>query len=123
MHQHHLESFAPARCAPASRIAMGTDVGGYGYGDNGLELVLHGRGGHDAGPGHRGQHPALGGVHGDRRRGRHAHRGKEADLLVLDADPLADISVLREAKHRALVMKGGAAVTGSLAPALAPAAP
>jgi imidazolonepropionase-like amidohydrolase len=42
-------------------------------------------------------------------------RGKEADLIVLDADPLADIGVLREAKHRALVMKGGVAVTGPLA--------
>ena len=41
-------------------------------------------------------------------------RGKEADLIVLDADPLADIGVLREAKHRALVMKGG--VAGHRAP-------
>ena len=49
-------------------------------------------------------------------------RGKEADLIVLDADPLGDIGVLREAKHRALVMKGGAPVAGPLAAAfLAPA--
>jgi imidazolonepropionase-like amidohydrolase len=50
-------------------------------------------------------------------------RGKEADLIVLDADPLADIGVLREAKHRALVMKGGAAVTGPLAAGLTTATP
>jgi imidazolonepropionase-like amidohydrolase len=47
-------------------------------------------------------------------------RGKEADLIVLDADPLADIGVLRETKHRALVMKGGVPVAGPLAAGLMP---
>ena len=37
MNQHHLESFRRALRAGV-RIAMGTDAGGYGYGDNGLEL-------------------------------------------------------------------------------------
>ena len=32
MRQDHLESFALARQAGV-RIAMGTDIGGYGYGD------------------------------------------------------------------------------------------
>ena len=34
-------------------------------------------------------------------------KGKLADLVVVDGDPLADIAVLREARNIALVMKGG----------------
>ena len=33
--------------------------------------------------------------------------GKLADMLILDADPLADISVLRGGKHLSAVIKGG----------------
>lgn len=41
-------------------------------------------------------------------------RGKGADLLVVDGDPLADIRVLQQQDRLALVMKGGAAVGGTL---------
>jgi imidazolonepropionase-like amidohydrolase len=34
-------------------------------------------------------------------------KGKLADLVVVNGDPLADISILREAKNIALVLKGG----------------
>jgi imidazolonepropionase-like amidohydrolase len=34
-------------------------------------------------------------------------KGKLADLVVVRGDPLADISVLRDAKNIALVLKGG----------------
>jgi imidazolonepropionase-like amidohydrolase len=53
--------------------------------------------------------------------------GKLADLIVLDADPLADIRVLQGGKHLRLVMKDGALVnlhpheTAANALALAPA--
>jgi imidazolonepropionase-like amidohydrolase len=36
--------------------------------------------------------------------------GKEADLIVVDADPLADIGVLADASHVRVVIKGGAVV-------------
>ena len=42
--------------------------------------------------------------------------GKEADLLVVDGDPTADITALR--RPLPLVMKGGQAVYGALAPAV-----
>lgn len=48
--------------------------------------------------------------------------GKEADLLVVDGDPLADIAVLQESANLALVMKAGQAVSGALAAQL-PAPP
>ena len=122
MNQHHIESFRRALQAGV-RIAMGTDAGGYGYGDNGLEPVLMVE---------AGMTPAQA-IEVSTRRSAECMgiadevgtlaRGKEADLIVLDADPLADIGVLRETKHRALVMKGGAAVTGPLAAGLTAATP
>ena len=39
--------------------------------------------------------------------------GKEADLLVVDGDPLKDISVLQEADRLNLVLKAGAPVAGT----------
>jgi len=43
--------------------------------------------------------------------------GKLADLLVVAGDPLADIRVLADGERLALVVKGGSAVRGRLAPA------
>jgi len=40
--------------------------------------------------------------------------GKEADLLVLDGDPLKDIAVLSRRKHLSLVMQAGKPVAGPL---------
>jgi imidazolonepropionase-like amidohydrolase len=48
--------------------------------------------------------------------------GKEADLLVVDGDPLADITVLQDSANLSLVMKAGQAVSGALAAQL-PAPP
>jgi imidazolonepropionase-like amidohydrolase len=101
---------------------MGTDAGGYGYGDNGLELALMVE---------AGMTPAQA-IEASTRRSAEClgiadevgtlTRGQAADLIVLDADPLADIAVVREAKHRALVLKAGVPVVGPLAAALRAAA-
>ncbi len=48
--------------------------------------------------------------------------GRQADLLVVDGDPLADVGILRDPERLVLVMKGGAAVAGSLS-ALLPTSP
>ncbi len=42
--------------------------------------------------------------------------GKEADLLVVDGDPLQDIKVVSQLDRLALVVKGGRAYSGSLLP-------
>jgi imidazolonepropionase-like amidohydrolase len=42
--------------------------------------------------------------------------GKFADMLVVDGDPLSDISVLQDKKRLERVYKGGALLAGSLAP-------
>ena len=43
-------------------------------------------------------------------RDRHAGEGKLADILVVNGDPLADIAVLQDREHLAVVMKDGAVV-------------
>ncbi|MFN8634315.1 MAG: amidohydrolase family protein [Chloroflexota bacterium] len=113
MRQDHLASFALARSAGV-RIAMGTDIGGYGYGDTALELELLVE---------AGLSPAEA-INVSTRRSAECmridstvgtlERGKQADLLVVDGDPLHDISMLRRRESLALVMKGGVGYAGSL---------
>jgi imidazolonepropionase-like amidohydrolase len=112
MRESHLRSFALARKAGV-RIAMGTDAGGYGYGDTGLELELLAE---------AGLSPAQA-IETATRRAAECMRmdrlvgtlepGKEADLLVLDADPLQDVGILRKPEHLALVVQGGQPVAGT----------
>ncbi len=113
MRQDHLRSFALARKAGV-RIAMGTDIGGYGYGDTALELELLVE---------AGLTPAEA-IEVSTRRSAECmgidgevgtlQAGKQADLLVVDGDPLADISLLRRRESLALVMQGGVGYAGSL---------
>ena len=118
MREDHLRSFALARRAGV-RIAMGTDIGGYGYGDTALELELLVE---------AGLTPAEA-LSVSTRRSAECMRidgtvgtleaGKRADLLVVDGDPLADISILRRRESLALVMKDGVGYAGILRHALA----
>jgi imidazolonepropionase-like amidohydrolase len=108
----HRESFARARAAGV-RIAFGTDSGGYGHGENAVEL------GHLAAAG---MPPAealatatsraaeclgLGAETGTLARGR------AADLVVLDGDPLADLGLVARPDGRALVLRGGQPAGGT----------
>jgi len=87
---------------------MGTDIGGYGFGETALELELLVE---------AGMTPAEA-IEVSTRRSAECLRidgltgtleaGKRADLLVVDGDPLADITVLRRRESLALVMKDGA---------------
>jgi imidazolonepropionase-like amidohydrolase len=117
MREDHLKSFARARAAGV-RIAMGTDIGGYGYGDTALELQLLVE---------AGLTPAEA-IETSTRRSAECMRidgevgtitaGKRADLLVVDGDPLADITMLRRRESLALVMQNGVAAAGKLRAAL-----
>jgi imidazolonepropionase-like amidohydrolase len=117
MREDHLRSFARARQAGV-RIAMGTDIGGYGYGDNALELELLVE---------AGLTPAEA-IEVSTRRSAECMRldrelgtieaGKRADLLVVDGDPLADITILRRRESLALVLKDGIGYGGALRSAL-----
>ncbi|MGE3908816.1 MAG: amidohydrolase family protein [Chloroflexota bacterium] len=118
MRQDHLDSFARARAAGV-RIAMGTDIGGYGYGDTAIELQLLVEAGMSP----------LEAIETSSRRSAECmgiggevgvlEAGKRADLLVIDGDPLADITMLRKRESLALVMQNGVAVSGRLKVAIA----
>ena len=50
-------------------------------------------------------------------------KGKLADVLVVDGDPLADISILENRKKFIAVLQGGVVKAGQIAPRLAVEAP
>jgi imidazolonepropionase-like amidohydrolase len=113
MREDHLRSFALARKAGV-KIAMGTDLGGYGYGDTALELELLVE---------AGMTPSEA-ITASTARAAECMRlnaeigtlaaGKRADLLVVDGDPLEDVTILRKKESLALVMKDGVGYAGTL---------
>jgi len=105
------------------RIAMGTDDGNYDYGDTALEVELLVEAGMTPAEAIEVSTRRSAECLGLAREVGTLEAGKAADLLVLDADPLGDVGVLREAKHRALVMKDGVPVAGSLRASFPPAGP
>src|SRR5262249_30135845 len=118
MRQDHLRSFGLAREAGV-KIAMGTDLGGYGYGDTALELELLVEAGMT--PGEAITTSTLRAAECMRLDDEIGtlEAGKQADLLVVDGDPLADVSILRRKESLALVMKDGVGYAGTLSHALA----
>ncbi len=104
----HQESMHQALAAGV-KVVAGTDAGGFVHGDNAREVELMVA---------RGMSPmqaiqaatswAAECVGLDREIGT-IEQGKLADLLVLDGDPLSDISVVRDQDKMMLVMKGGEA--------------
>jgi imidazolonepropionase-like amidohydrolase len=113
MREHHLGSFARAREAGV-RIAAGTDIGGYGYGENALELELLVQAGLTPAQAIETATRRSAECMGlDRELGT-LEPGKEADLLVVDDDPLQDIGVVRQRECLALVLQAGAAVGGTM---------
>ena len=89
------------------RIVAGTDAGGFVHGDNARELELMVEKGMSnmlaiqAATGHAAECCGLGNDVGT------IAAGKLADLLVVDGDPLQNISVLRDRQRLLLIMKGG----------------
>jgi len=109
-----VDSFRRAREAGIP-IAAGGDIGNrYPHGTNARELEFMVREGMSA-------HEALRAATGVAARAIHREGtvgsltpGAYADLLVLDADPLADIRVLQDAGRLTVVLQGGRAVAATL---------
>jgi imidazolonepropionase-like amidohydrolase len=113
-HPQWLESFRRARAAGIP-IAAGGDIGNrYPHGDNARELELMVQEGMSP---LEAIHAATGlaarAIHREGQVGALVP-GALADLAVLDADPLADIGVLRDMGRIRVVMQGGRAVAGTL---------
>ena len=100
------------------RIVAGTDAGGFVHGDNARELELMVEKGMSnmlaiqSATGHAAVCCGLGNDVGA------IAVGKLADILVVDGDPLRNISVLRDRERLLLIMKGGEPYTNQL-PSLA----
>ena len=112
----HIESVALA-IKEGVRIVAGTDAGGFVHGDNARELELMVAKGMSAmlaiqaATGHAAECCGIG-----KETGTLA-AGKQADILVVDGDPLGDIAILRDRSRLALIMKGGDAYKNGLAKA------
>ena len=104
------------------KITAGTDAGGFVHGDNAREIELMVE---------RGLSPmvaiqtatswAAECIGMDKEIGT-LEKGKQADLLAIDGDPLANIGVLRDKSRIRMVMKAGEAVIDKL-PAASPQQP
>jgi imidazolonepropionase-like amidohydrolase len=111
------ESF-PKVLAAGVRIAMGTDLGSFGRGENAGELAYMVAGGMTP----------MEAIVSATRRGAECmglgdqvgvlREGMLADLLVVDGDPLHDISILRDGAQLRLVMQGGVIHKEALSPVL-----
>ncbi len=113
----HQESMHQALAAGV-KVVPGTDAGGYVHGDNAREIeLLVERGMSNAQAIQAATSWAAECVGLDKDIGTVAP-GKLADLLVLDGDPLRDISVLRDQSRFKLVLKGGEAFVDNLAAAV-----
>ena len=113
----HQESMHLALAAGV-KVVPGTDAGGYVHGDNAREielLVERGMSNTQAIQAATGWAAECVGLEKDIGT---VEAGKLADLLVLDGDPLRDISVLRDQARIKLVLKGGDAFVDNMPVAL-----
>ncbi len=96
------------------RIVAGTDAGGFVHGDNARELELMVEKGMStslaiqAATGYAAECCGLGKDVGTIKA------GKLADIIVVDGDPLGNISILRDRERLLLIMKGGEAYKNRL---------
>jgi imidazolonepropionase-like amidohydrolase len=103
------ESF-PKALAAGVKIAMGTDAGGFGHGQNAVELAYMVE---------AGMRPMQAIVAATQMGARCMGLGDEvgilregmgADLLLVAGDPLADVRILEDRSNLRLIMKNGALI-------------
>ena len=104
--QHHIETVQQAMRLGV-RVVAGTDAGGWFHGNNSVELdmlVDSGMTPMEAIIAGTGEAAACCGLEGDLGT---LEPGKLADVLVVDGNPLSDVTVLQERDRIMLVMKEG----------------
>jgi imidazolonepropionase-like amidohydrolase len=115
LEEHHAMSLSRALSAGV-RIAAGTDAGGHGHPPNALEIACLVRAGMAPLQALR---AATGWAAECLGRGHDIgtiEKGKLADLVAVDGDPLADVGILQDHGRMTLVLKGGAIAANRPAP-------
>jgi imidazolonepropionase-like amidohydrolase len=114
LQEHHVESLRRALAAGV-KIAAGTDAGGHGHPKNAMEIECLVKAGLtplqalQAATGWAAECLSL-----ERDIGT-VEKGKIADLVIVRGDPLADVTILQDLEHIALVLKGGEIAANRLA--------
>jgi imidazolonepropionase-like amidohydrolase len=106
LEEHHIESLRRALAAGV-KIAAGTDAGGHGHPSNALEIECLVKAGMTPLQALQAATGWAAECIGWERDVGTVETGKLADLIVVDGDPLADVSILQNPEHIALVFKGG----------------
>ena len=88
-------------------VAMGTDAGIYGYGHNARELHLMTEAGMSPMQAIVASTKTAAACLGMESEIGTLERGKQADLLVVDGDPLQNIGLLEQPEAIEMVVKGG----------------
>ena len=112
--EHHIESVRRALSAGV-KIVAGTDAGGHGHPSNALEIECLVKAGLTP---LQALHSATGLAAeciGREREIGAVEKGKLADLIVVDGDPLSDVTMLQHPERIALVLKGGEIAANRLA--------
>jgi imidazolonepropionase-like amidohydrolase len=103
---HHMESIARAMAAGV-KVVAGTDAGGHGHPANARELPLLVQAGMSPMQALQAATSWAAECLGLEREIGTIEKGKLADLIVVDGDPLADLGVLRDDTKIRMVVKEG----------------
>jgi imidazolonepropionase-like amidohydrolase len=114
LEEPHIESLRRALAAGV-KIAAGTDAGGHGHPSNALEIECLVKAGMTPLQALQAATGWAAECIGWERDLGTVKKGKLADLIVVDGDPLADVRLLQNPERIALVLKGGEIATNRLA--------
>ncbi|HEY1300597.1 MAG TPA: amidohydrolase family protein [Stellaceae bacterium] len=109
LEEHHVASLRRALAAGV-KIAAGTDAGGHGHPPNALEIACLVRAGMTPLQALRAATGWAAECIGREHDLGTVEKGKLADLVVVEGDPLADVTILQDPARIALVLKGGEVV-------------
>ena len=116
LQRHHVESLRQALAAGV-RVAAGTDAGGWGHPHNAVEAEYLVDAGMTPMQALQAATAVAAQCLGMEKEIGTVEKGKLADLLAVEGDPLADITVLQDVDRVRLVLKGGEVAVRRLAEA------
>src|SRR5262250_2940722 len=106
LHVHHVESIHRALEASV-RVVAGTDAGGHGHPPNAAELAHLVAAGLTSMQAIQSATSLAAACLGLEREIGTVEKGKRADLIVVDGDPLTDLRILQDPQRIQLVLKDG----------------